>query len=103
MKKFGLLSTSRSLERRFKHAFFRYKTSTSSPEDIILDLVENNEDKFRDVYSKICKVSFIKENCAKIIENQKEIESMISDITSFQHRIAAFLVKINLNFQSNTV
>ena len=103
MKKFGLLSTSRSLERRFKQAFFRYKTSTSSPEDLILDLVENNEDKFRDVYSKICKVSFIKENCAKIIENQKEIESMISDITSFQHRIAAFLVKINLNFQSNTV
>ena len=100
--KFVSLSRSKAIVSEFKTIYFQLKTLTSIPEDLILDLLENNEQKFREVYSKTCKVSFIQDNCSKIIQNQKEIQESLEGIVSTQHRIAAFLVKINLLYQSNT-
>ena len=100
--KFGLLSQSKSMMVDFKAIHFKFSTSTSTPEDLILDLLDKNEQKFREVFSQICKLNFISENCLKIIENQKIMTKAIEQVVNDQHRIAAFIVKVNLLYQSNT-
>lgn len=102
-QRFGLLSIGRNLMYDFNSIHFRYKTSTSIPEDLILDLHEKNDERYKQIFSKLGKVKFIQENCEKIKSNQEEILEKLTEISSGQHRIAAFLVKVNLNFQTNTV
>ena len=102
-KKFALLSRTRNIAHEFNLVFFKYSTSTSIPEDLILDLYEKNDEKFKTVYSTLGKVSFIQENCMKVTKNQAEILEKMNEIVSGQHRIAAFLVKVNLNFHTTAV
>ncbi len=102
-RKFALLSRTRNIANEFNLVYFRYSTSTSIPEDLILDLFEKNDEKFKAIYSTLGKVSFIQENCVKVTKNQAEILEKMSEIVSSQHRIASYLVKINLNFQTTAV
>ena len=53
LKKFGMLSKCREIVQNFDKKYRLYKSCTSTPEDLLLDLHEKNEQKFRQVYVKL--------------------------------------------------
>lgn len=101
LAKFGMLSKSRSTIIDFMKIYDKYKKSTSIPEDQILNLLEKSQDKFREVYTELGKIEYIKTNVEQIKENQKELITQMENFIDSQNRIASFLVSVNLNYQSN--
>lgn len=99
-RRFSILAKCKPIVTDFNSLYHKMKTTTSIPEDLILALLENNEGKFKEAYAKYNKTKYVQQNCEQIRLNQKDMANRIASLTALQHRVAATLVAINLQYSS---
>ena len=95
MERFGLFSRASSESKEMMVSFKKFDMLSSTAEDTILKLNEGGIKRTEDLFISMSSAGKIHAQCAKILEDQLEINHNIDQVIKNQNCLSSFLTKFN--------